>query len=130
LHRGEAPKVDTRPKSPPIATARLLALDRIARQLNTPWPAVFDAIETNVGPQVALLAIEPDAVQGRVRLEFEARQLTLLLEFARRLEESRTFEQVSLARHELVERDPGAPFRMVIDATLRGAARDTGNRKP
>ena len=100
--------------SPP----RLTALARSTHHLNVPWAAILDELERHATKDVALLAIDPDAVQGRVRLEFEARRLQSLIDFAQRLGESPGFERVTLAKHEIVDRDPAKPVRMSLEVKL------------
>ena len=113
--RATAPAVATvEAPSPP----RLAALARSAHHLNVPWATILDELERHATKDVALLAIDPDAVQGRVRLEFEARRLQSLVDFAQRLGSSSGFERVALAKHEIVERDPAKPVRMSLEVKL------------
>jgi hypothetical protein len=104
--------VDT--PSPP----RLAALARSSNHLNVPWATILDELERHATKDIALLAIDPDAVQGRVRLEFEARRLQSLVDFAQRLGSSPGFERVALAKHEIVDRDPAKPVRMSLEVKL------------
>lgn len=107
-----------RPPTPVRPQAQLQAFGRMVERLDTPWPAILDALEQHATPEVALLSIEPDAIRARVRLEFEAKQLPPLLDFVRQLEGAGPFSRVDLAKHELVEREPGSPYRMVLEASL------------
>ncbi len=115
----------TQAATPPVAAAvvppsphRLSALARSTQHLNVPWAAILDELERHATQDVALLGIEPDAVQGRVRLELESRRLQPLVDFAQRLGRSSTFERVALAKHDTVERDPAAPVRMSLEVKL------------
>lgn len=100
--------------SPP----ELTALARSTQHLSVPWAAILDELERHATRDIALLGIEPDAVQGRVRLEFEARRLQSLVDFAQRLGGSPAFERVALAKHETVDRDPATPVRMWLEVKL------------
>ena len=112
--------------SPP----RLTALARSTHHLNVPWAAILDELERHATKDVALLAIEPDAVQGRVRLEFEARRLQSLVDFAQRLGDAPGFERVALAKHEVVDRDPAKPVRMSLEVKLARSGEMASAIKP
>lgn len=110
---------------------RLAALVRSARHLNAPWSTILDELERHAGGEVALLAIDVDAAQGRVRVELEARRLKSQVDFAQRLGTSSTFERVTLGKHEPAERDPSKPVRMSLEARLvDGAHRTTAGGPP
>lgn len=102
----------------PASALQRVALARSAHHLNMPWAAILDELERHASTDVALLAIDPDAGQGRVRVELEARQLKSLVDFAQRLGSSSHFERVTLSKHELVDRDPAKPLRMSLDVKL------------
>lgn len=112
--------------SPP----RLAALARSTHHLNVPWATILDELEKHAAKDVAVLAIDPDAVKGRVRLEFEARQLQSLVDFAQRLGRSPEFESVALAKHESVDRDPAKPVRMSLEAKLARSGEVSIEDKP
>lgn len=95
--------------------------NRIARQLNTPWPALLDALESGTPDHVALVSIEPDARQSSVRIQAEAKQLDALLEYAQQLAAAPLFQHVSLAKHETNEQDSNKPVRLTIDARVAPA---------
>lgn len=97
---------------------RLGALARSTQQLNVPWAAILDGLEQHATPDIALLGIEQDAVQGRLRLAIEARRLQSLVDFAQRLGESSAFERVGLVKHDTVDRDPAAPVRLSLEVKL------------
>lgn len=123
--RARAP-VATKVEAP--SPARLAALARSTHHLNVPWATILDELERHATKDIALLAIDPDAVQGRVRLDFEARRLQSLVDFAERLNSSPGFERVALSKHEIIERDPARPVRMSLEIKLArsGQKVDTG----
>lgn len=126
----------TRAAAPVIAAVvapsppRLAALARSTHHLNVPWAAILDELERHASKDVALLAIDPDATQGRLRLEFEARRLQSLVEFAERLGSSPGFERVALSKHEIVDRDPAKPVRMSLEVKLARSGEMTIANKP
>jgi Tfp pilus assembly protein PilN len=93
---------------------------RLARQLNTPWSALLDALESSLPDGVALVSIEPDAAQGSVRLQVEAKTLDALLAYAASLNAVHPFQSVALVKHETNEQDPTRPLRLSLEAKLNG----------
>ena len=93
----------------------------MARQLNTPWSALLDALEASLPDDVALVAIEPDAGQGSVRLQVEAKALDTLLAYARELRSIPLFADVNLVKHETNEQDGNRPMRLSLNIRLRAS---------
>lgn len=96
----------------------------MTRHLNTPWPAVLDALETTTPESVALVTIEPDPQHGVVRLQAEAKTLDSLLQYAQLLTAAEPFNEVTLLKHETNERDATRPVRLSMAARLQGRKRD------
>jgi hypothetical protein len=105
-----------------LTPAQREAWGRIVGQLNTPWSDLMDALETATPDDVAVVAIEPDTRQGRVRLQVEARSLDTLLAYARQLEALDTFHGVALLKHETNDQDPNRPVRLMIETRLKPPA--------
>jgi Tfp pilus assembly protein PilN len=104
---------------------------RLARQLNTPWSALLDALESSLPDGVALVSIEPDAAQGSVRLQVEAKTLDALLAYAASLNATQPFQSVALVKHETNEQDPTRPLRLSLEAKLNGqVASLTASKEP
>lgn len=101
-----------------LAPQQIQSLNRVVGQLNTPWSEVFDAIEEQTQPDVALLSIEPDVNQRSVRISAEGKSLQDLLAFAERLGRSPQFRRVALTKHELNDRDPTRPVRLTVEPSL------------
>lgn len=120
-----------RPRTSPVAStdkfratltpAQRTAWTQMARQLNTPWNALLDALEASLPDDVALVAIEPDAGQGTVRLQVEARSLDTLLAYARELRPIPLFVHVDLVKHETNEQDGNRPMRLSLNIRLRNS---------
>lgn len=120
-----------RPKTSPVASPEKVratltseqrtAWTQMARQLNTPWSALLDALEASLPDDVALVAIEPDASQGTVRLQVEAKSLDTLLAYARELQPIPLFANVDLVKHETNEQDGNRPVRLSLNIRLRAS---------
>lgn len=104
---------------PPVSAQQKLAWNQIARQLNTPWSALLDALESATPDEVAAVSIEPDGRQGSVRLQVEAKTLDILLAYAGSLKAVELFDQVSLIKHETNEQDTTKPLRLSLDIRLK-----------
>lgn len=119
-------KVQRMDRAVASATPQLTAQQRqtwaqVARQLNTPWASLLDALEAGTPDNVALVSIEPDARVGSVRLQVEARTLDTLLAYAKELGALPLFESVSLIKHETNEQDSNRPVRLSLDLRLHAA---------
>lgn len=86
----------------------------VARDLSRPWDSVFVAIESAVAGDVALLAIEPDAGKGVVRVTAEARDKDAMLRYVTRLQAQQPLRRVQLERHEVLVLEPERPVRFVV----------------
>lgn len=93
----------------------VVELNRIARQLNTPWATIFAVLERHTASTVALIAIEPDSNRGSVRVTAEGRSLQHLMAYAAHLREDRAVARVTPLEHDTAVQEPGAPLRMVLE---------------
>jgi hypothetical protein len=106
------------PKSP-AASARDIARHNLAvSQLNVPWSDVFDALERQARPEVALTLAEPDTKKGLLHLQAEARDIDTLLVHAQRLGADPAFGDLALQQHETNDQDPNRPARLSFDLRL------------
>ena len=113
-----------RPLSEPAARARMLEVqqaNQVLRQLSLPWNALFKAVETSAGNDVALLALQPDTQKGTVRISGEAKHLDAVLEFVRQLGAREVFASVFLQNHQLQQQDPQRPVRFTLLAVWKMA---------
>lgn len=98
---------------------------RQARQVGEflllPWPELFAALETAAMPDIALLAIEPDARKREVRITAEARDSRALFAYVKRLEGVKQLHGVYLLRHELRDDDKQHPVRFTVAALWKEA---------
>jgi hypothetical protein len=86
----------------------------VARELARRWDSVFLAIESASDPEVALLAIEPDAGKGLVRITAEARNKVAMLRYVTRLQSRQPLQRVLLERHEVRLQEPERPVRFIV----------------
>ena len=106
--------------------AQMAAVNRAVHHLNLPWPAVLDALEAATPANVALLALEPDARERRLKVTAEAATPEAMLAYLNRLATRPALEAVRLVRHEVREQAPMQPVRFWFEAqwvepTLEGS---------
>lgn len=94
----------------PIAREEYAFARETVRWLSTPWERLFGALEGAQTVHVALLAIEPDAENGTVSLQGEAKDYFAMLTYVARLGEEKALRRVHLVQHEMRR---GAPQRAV-----------------
>jgi hypothetical protein len=111
--------------TPALTPQQVRAWNQVIGGLNTPWPAVFDALEQSTPAGVALLGIDPRPGEGSIRIQAEARTLDELLKYTAQLLASPPFGEVLLVKHETHEQDPQRPVRLTVEVRLRGAAAPT-----
>jgi hypothetical protein len=104
---------------PQLTMQQRQAWGQLARQLNTPWAGLLDALEAGTPDNVALVSIEPDARVGSVRLQVEAKTLDTLLVYTKELGALPLVESVSLIKHETNEQDSNRPVRLNLDLRLK-----------
>lgn len=96
-------------------------LAMVAAQINTPWPAIFDVLERGKSPKVAVIALEPVAQDGGMRLVLEGRSLEDVQEAAALLANQDEIERVKLVSHKVMEQHPNQPVRLTLDLAWRWA---------
>lgn len=102
--------------------------NQAVQALNVPWSAMLDALEHHTPAGVALVSVEPEPQQGRVRLQAEARSLDALLAYAIALRDTAGFQGVTVLRHETREQDPMQPVRLTFEVELPQAWTAVGKR--
>lgn len=81
--------------------AEIRRANRVIDQIAIPWNALFGELERAATPEVALLAVEPDAARRRVRIDGEAKSLAAVLSYMERLDSSRGITDIVLTGHAL-----------------------------
>lgn len=102
-------------RRPPVPDEQARAVNAIVARLNLPWRALHDAIDAATPAGVALLALEPAAKRGTVRISAEARSPDDMIGYVERLKQQRWFSDVTLASHQIDEQDPNRPMRFQLD---------------
>jgi len=82
---------------------RIAASNRVLQALDQPWFQLLADIEAAITPGIVLLAFEPDAAQGSVRLSAEARDLEALSRYLDRLAALDSLQDVRMNQQELRE---------------------------
>lgn len=80
-----------------------------------PWGELFATLEKADNKDVALLAFTPDPAKGQIKIQAEARNLSAMLAYQRRLEGT-TLRQVALLEHDIAPDATGTPVRFHIVA--------------
>jgi Tfp pilus assembly protein PilN len=104
---------------PSVSAAQATAVNEIILRLNLPWRALRDAVQAATSPNVALLALEPDARKHTLRISAEARGSDEMIDYVEQLQRQEWFSGVTLAHHEINDQDPNHPIRFQVDAQWR-----------
>jgi Tfp pilus assembly protein PilN len=108
----------------PLRQAEINYANRVIDRLALPWDRLFNEMENTVDSQVVLLGVEPDAERGRISFTSEARDLSAMLSYERRLGGSALLRDVHVQSHQVQIQDPQRPVRFVVGATwLQGQAK-------
>lgn len=94
--------------------------NQVVRRLTFPWDQLFNEMEVSVDEQVVLLGVEPDADKRHVKITAEARTLSAMLDYARRLRASAVLHRAFLQSHQMRPQDAGTPVRFVLVAEWDG----------
>lgn len=104
----------------PADDATLAAARRVAEQQQQPWPELFASLEAADNKDVAVLTLDPEPGRGVLKIHAEARNLSAMLAYQRRLEEGGALRQVVLQAHDLEKEATEAPVRFHIVANWGG----------
>ena len=95
------------------------AAELVVRQLTVPWGALIATLEKASTRDTALLQLQPDADQRRLRLTAEARDREAMFAYIQRLEDSPALGEVHLVSHQVQNDDPQRPIQFSLQATLK-----------
>jgi len=93
----------------------------IMGQLNLPWESFFNAIEFAASEEVALLSLQPNVANQNIRINGEAKNIDVLLDFVEALERENVFEKAHLLNYKIKQDNPQRPFIFLITATWNQA---------
>jgi hypothetical protein len=98
--------------------AREARREAIVRELALPWGKVFEVVERMANPKVTVLALQPDARTGTVKLAAEAATQTDMLDYVKALSADQRVARVQLVSHEVQSSVPGRPVRFTVVGRL------------
>jgi hypothetical protein len=113
---GAAPASARRPQA--AADSRESRREAIVRELALPWGKVFEVVERMANPKVNVLALQPDAKAGTVKLVAEAATQTDMLDYVKALSTDQRVARVQLVSHEVQTSVPGRPVRFTVVSRL------------
>lgn len=96
--------------------AELRFANQVIDRLDTPWDALFGAVEGAYSDQAILLSVEPDTERREVRLTAEAKDLAAMLEYLKQMRQSPVLRDAHLASHQINQQDALKPVRFTIEA--------------
>lgn len=88
----------------------------INRRLTSPWSELLDALEHAQNDSIALLAIEPNAEQGKLRLSGEAKDMDALVGYIRSLDGKAGLSELRLLTQQAKQSDPQHPVEFVLES--------------
>jgi Tfp pilus assembly protein PilN len=94
-------------------------LESVVRQLALPWPEIVRAVESASMREVGVLNMQPDAQQRVLRITGEAKTQEAMLEYARRIGQSKGLTDVYLLTHQVQRDDPSRPIQFALQASFR-----------
>jgi Tfp pilus assembly protein PilN len=99
--------------------AETRAAEAVVRELTVPWATLIATLEAASARDVALLQLQPDADQRRLRLTAEARDRDSMFAYVKRLEAAPALVEVHLVSHQVQAEDPQRPIQFSLQAALR-----------
>ena len=100
---------------------RIVLANQVVRKKTVPWDGLFRDIENASDSKIGLLAVQPDAAAGAVRISGEARDAAALTDYITRLEAQPSLHNVHLAEHEVKVVQGRPVVRFNLNATWKGA---------
>jgi hypothetical protein len=94
-------KANPRSGGKPASAEEVAAARETVQRLSLPWAKLFAAIEGAASDQVALLAIEPDARSGTVKITGDGKDYLAALTYVLNLSRAEGLSSVELVRHEM-----------------------------
>lgn len=88
--------------------------------LNIRWTSLLTALEKTVDDSVTLLSLEPGLQD--ISIAGEARDMSALLDYIKRLQATPVFVDVYLSKHEIIQTNPYRPVQFLLQATWRGGS--------
>jgi hypothetical protein len=115
-----AKKKDPARVGPPVDPRVSKAANQIARELQMPWAEMLAALEAVPTTDVALLGVEPSALRHVVRIQAEAKNSAVMLDYLQALQAGPQFSDVWLTSHLVQAQTPGNPVRFIVQLKWSG----------
>lgn len=100
--------------------ARLGTAEDLTKDLhgvsNRAWATLLNVMEAMATKKVALLVLEPDPVNGKVRVTAEAKDVSAMLDYVKQLQQQPGLRDVVLLSQQVNEDDPQQPVRFIVGA--------------
>lgn len=90
--------------------------NKIIQKLNLPWDDLFVILEEAKGENIALLGVEPNAKDAKVKLTGEAKDFKSMFDYVRALREQPVLRNVYLLDHKIDDQNPDKPIRFTLEA--------------
>lgn len=97
-----------------VAEADMVEMTKLVAELNTPWPALFAAIERVSMPDLTLLSIAPNKKTRQVTLTGQANNLATVLHYVAQLQTQSRLLDVYLQKHQVELADAFKPVSFTI----------------
>jgi hypothetical protein len=92
--------------------------ETVVRQLTLPWSDIIRAIESASMPDVGVLNMQPDAQQRLLKLTAEAKTREAMLEYVRRIAQTKGLSNVYIVSHQVRTEEPSRPIQFSVQASL------------
>lgn len=119
---GQSAAAYARHVMPPLAVTANLEPEEAKKlmaglhQLVTPWENLLGAVESAASSDVAVLSLQQDPAQNSLKIAAEARDVTAMLEYVRRLGVADRIESATIENHRIDLRQPERPVRFSVTA--------------
>jgi NADH:ubiquinone oxidoreductase subunit D len=89
----------------------------IKAELDLPWGELFSELEQAKVEDVAVLELEPDPKQNKIKISAEAKSFKGMLDYVRALSGRKRINGVYLLNHKIDEQNPLRPIRFTVEAS-------------
>ncbi|AOJ09952.1 hypothetical protein [Burkholderia mayonis] len=118
-HRSFPEKRVTKAQPTPAAKLAERQGQAILRELTVPWQDLFAIVEDYPDHDVALIGIDQNPAESRIRITAEAKDLDAMIAYLKYLQKSALLREAVLNDHLIEANVPGKPVRFQITAIWR-----------
>lgn len=103
---------------PPVKLAEIIKFsNHVIHQLNLPWSELLAELEAAKNNGVALLAITPNAKNGMIKIDGEAKNYATMLKYVRDLSAQSVLQGVYLTEHKMDAQNPDKPILFSLEVS-------------